>query len=265
MVREEDTIAVALSGGKDSTLTLYTLHELSEGYGFNVIAISIDEGIKGYRDESLKVARENTASLGVEHHVVAFKEAVGMTLDEIVKKVLPLDVEPRSACTYCGVFRRRLINVKARELGANKVATGHNLDDEIQTILMNFLRGDFQSVLRLSQTAPSDLLVKRIKPLSILFEKEIAAYVLLEEIPVYFGECPYAQAGLRSLVRDQLNEMESKHPGSKLNFYSFIRGTLAQPQIKYPRAVLGRCSICGEPTPNVVCKFCELLKRLREK
>ena len=253
-------IGVALSGGKDSTVTLFMLKKIfSKRKDVDLFAISVDEGIKGYRDKSLKIARENCKELEVEHHIISFKETIGYTLDEIVSKSKDL-----GECTYCGVFRRFCLNKKARELELNKIATGHNLDDFSQSILMNFVNGDLEKLARLGphiKVQPG--LIPRILPLRIIPEKEVTLYAIINNIKFYDGICPYSIHALRGKFRDILDELEYINPGTRhsiVKSYDGIKDILIQ---KFPPAKLNKCNICGEPTSQEICKACELLRSLK--
>jgi uncharacterized protein (TIGR00269 family) len=226
-----------------------------------VAAVTIDEGIKGYRDHSLPVARDNAEELEVEHLIVSFKDAYGATLDEIVK-VAKKKKSRQHPCTYCGVMRRSLLNKAARELGADKLATAHNLDDEAQAIMLNYVRGDFSRLHRLGPIySPREGFVPRIKPMREIPEKEIALYALLKDIKVHLAVCPYAN-GIHTEIRDFLNDFEVKHPNTKfmiLRMFDRMKPHLAGAM---PEFEMQRCNFCGEPTPTSVCKACELLVQL---
>ena len=142
MVEDGERIAVAVSGGKDSTALLFSLHRILAGRDVEMVAVTVDEGIAGYRDDTIIAARAIAAKLGIEQEIVSFREMYGYDLDEMVvgKKVAP--------CTYCGVFRKNALNHTAKRLGASKVATGHNLDDEAQSVMMNYLKGDMERLMR---------------------------------------------------------------------------------------------------------------------
>ncbi|MEA3458453.1 MAG: tRNA 2-thiocytidine biosynthesis TtcA family protein, partial [Candidatus Thermoplasmatota archaeon] len=138
-------IGVAISGGKDSLVALHIINDIfSKRREIDIIAITVDEGIKDYRNKSIEIAANYCKKLGVKHHVVTFKEMVGKTLDEIASKNNEL-----GECSYCGVFRRLCLNSKSKELRITKLVTGHNLDDMAQSILMNFTNGDVQKLARL--------------------------------------------------------------------------------------------------------------------
>ena len=172
LINEHEMIAVALSGGKDSVLTLYALKNYQNYLDFDLVAISVDEGIEGYRQHGIDSAIDNAEKLDVELIQKSFKTEEGFTLDDIYSGF-------KSACIPCGVFRRNILNKTAYELGADKIATGHNLDDEIQSFLMSFARGD---LIKFSKFGPQlDIihpkLIPRIKPLWNTPEKEVGTYL----------------------------------------------------------------------------------------
>ena len=139
-----DTIGVALSGGKDSMTTLYVLNQIAKRQRTTkLIAIAIDEGIKGYRNETIKFAKKVCKENNIPLEIASFKKEYKNNLDQILKKN---KIKP---CTVCGVFRRYLLNKKAQELKLNVLATGHNLDDEAQSLLMNQFRNNMTATTRL--------------------------------------------------------------------------------------------------------------------
>ncbi len=253
MIERGEKTGVALSGGKDSTTVLKILTKM----GFEVCAILIDEGIGGYREKTLKDAKELCKTLEVRLHVVSFKEAFGHTLDEIKKNA------PENACTYCGVFRRMLLNKKAGQLGLDKLATGHNLDDETQAILMNYVRADLNRLIRLGMSSDKMGMVKRIKPLKEMPEKEVALFTHLKGLDVSFDECPY-QISFRSGIRDFINRLEDENPGIK---FSILRGyQKIFPYIsKHELQKLKRCERCGGPSSQKTCKTCKLLDTIKAR
>lgn len=258
MIQKGDKIAIALSGGKDSVILTYVMNKLySVRKDIELFAITVDEGIAGYRPPTVKIAKKIADELGIEHLVVSFKENFGMTLDEMVKRG---DKKP---CTYCGVFRKYLLNRTAREMGATKLATGHNLDDETQTILMNFLNADMERMARLVPQRVQEGLVMRIKPFRYIYEKEVVVYGLLNNLPMDFDECPYSEFPVRAVVRDFLYEFENKYPGRKFSVMSSFEKMIPCLKSMYPQIDLNRCERCGEPTPREVCQACKLLEELK--
>ena len=252
-------IGIAISGGKDSTVALCAARDIfSKRANVDLIGITVDEGIKNYRDESIKIARDNCKGLGVEHHVISFKDMVGKTMDDIASKHDEL-----GECSYCGVFRRLCLNKKSKEIGIHKLVTGHNLDDMAQSILMNFVNGDVQKLARLGphkKIQPG--LVPRMFPLRVIPEKEVALYAIAKNIEYHDGECPYSTRALRGVFRDVIDDLEYKNPGTRhsiLNSYDGIKEPLLD---KYPPAELNKCSRCSEPTSQDVCKACILKERI---
>lgn len=258
MIKSGDKIAVALSGGKDSFLLLNVLYEIvSVRRDVELFVISVDEGIEGYRDRLLTRASSFLKELGLFYRVGSFREEIGRTLDEIVSMGFK-----ETPCSFCGVFRKRILNRLAREHGATKVATGHNLDDEAQSILMNYLKGDIERLARLMPLRPIEGFIPRIKPLREIPEREITLYGLLEDLPTTVMECPYASRAFRSDIREVLNILEDRHPGIS---YSIIRGfEKIRPLLpdRLEEEEIWRCETCGEPSSGRICKACMLKARI---
>ena len=255
-----DHVAVGVSGGKDSSVLLYLLSKFKDRLGIEVSAIIVDEGIKGYRDKTMKKAENFTSSLGIKLHKVSFKEVAGDSLDNLIRRARSKGMNIR-ACTICGVFRRQALNLKAREIKANKVAIGHNLDDEAQSILANYIRGDILRGIRLGAkpaVVEDDLFIPRVKPLIYIPEKEVALYALLKELPVDFAECPYAMESFRWSIRDIINLLEDRYPGTKYSIVKTYEKLLPALRESVEVEKLKRCKVCGEPSSRDVCKACEL-------
>jgi len=257
---QKATIAVAVSGGKDSVVALRALHGLlSPRRGTRLLAITIDEGVKGYRPSAVRIAALNCKQIGVEHHVVSFRQMFGLSLDSTRGKWG--DATP---CTYCGVLRRHCMNRKARQLGADLLATGLNLDDTAQSILMNICRGDVERLARLGPHGRAqDGLVPRIQPLRQVTDKEAFLYATLKGYPVHHSVCPYAADAMRNRFRDMVLELEKASPGTRfciLNSYDAIKKGL---EPMFPPAGLVRCRNCGEPSVGELCEACKLVDTLK--
>ena len=257
MIAENEKIAVAVSGGKDSTALLFCLHRILSEREVELVALTIDEGIAGYRDDTIQAAKAIARQLGVKQHMVSFQEEYGSSLDRIVlgKRVAP--------CTYCGVFRKHALNRAARNLGADKIATGHNLDDEAQTVMMNYLKGDLERLMRLRPRRTQKGLVPRIKPLRMMPEKEIALYCMVNGIFFQSRECPYAGLSLRAEVRDMMNALESQFPGTKLSTVQGFESLAQRMQGDWAQMDLAACQKCGEPCVGESCKACQLLEEIK--
>jgi uncharacterized protein (TIGR00269 family) len=265
MLEFNDRIAVAVSGGKDSISLLHVLAKIEQGYPkASLVAVSIDEGIKGYRDEALKIAAVNCKKLGIRHHIISFKELYGFTLDEIVSTLKMKGERELTPCAYCGVLRRKALNIIARKVEADKLATAHTLDDEVQTILLNILHGD---VLRIAREKPvmdetNPKLVRRIKPFCEIPEKETALFAYVKKVKFQSIPCPYASEAMRNDIRLFLNRMEEKHAGIKFTIFNSaekIRQALEKIAVKEG---LRECSRCGEPTTQELCKACQMLQNI---
>ncbi len=253
-------IAIGASGGKDSQTAVFLLHKIL-GCRKNVrlTAITVDEGVAGYRAQTIPKVQELCKDLDIEHVIVTFDEVAEMDLDGMVRRT-----DERDACTYCGVFRRRSLNLKAKEIGVDHLALGHNLDDMAQSILMNFMRGDVERLARLGpheRVQPG--LVPRIQPLRAIPEKETLLYAMLSELPFSDAECPYAKHAMRNEYRNIVDEMEHRHPGTRhsiLGSYDRLRPLMRD---GFPQSALRECA-CGEPTLNERCKACEMLEKIRK-
>ena len=261
MLEPRDRIAVAVSGGKDSVTLLHIMVEIEKRFPSTLYAVTIDEGIRGYRDEAMEIAAENCKKLGVEHITLSFKELYGYTLDEIVKLTKGKDLAP---CSYCGVLRRKALNIAAKNAKVDKLATAHNLDDETQTILLNLMHG---SPFRMAKIKPVTLItrdgfVKRIKPLCEVPEREIALYAYLKGIRFQSVPCPYAGEALRNDIRNILNRLEEKHPGIKYTIYRSMEKIRPALESFIEEPEMGRCKICGEPAVGDVCQSCQMLQEL---
>jgi len=266
MFRFDDRIAVAVSGGKDSVSLLHVLAKIELKHPkAQLLAVTVDEGIKGYRDEALRIAEENCERLGVEHRVVSFKELFGCTFDQMVRRLRDREDVKLTPCAYCGVLRRKALNKVAREIGADKLATGHTLDDETQTMLLNILHGD---VLRIAKEKPVTdgvhaKLVPRIKPFCEIPERETALYAYVKGISFQSNPCPYAAEALRNDARMMLDSMEEKHPGIRFTIFKSIEKIRPALEETAKKEGLGECSECGEPTTEKVCRTCQLLKHIK--
>ena len=258
MIKKGEKVALGLSGGKDSTSMLHSLSKVRKSLPFELIAITIDEGIKGYRDSTIANAEKEAKALGVEHHVFSFKDEYGKTLDSLLKGT------DKPGCSVCGVLRRRLLNKKARELGATKLAIAHNLDDLVQTIMLNLMRNEPLRFSRMElPLVENPKLVPRIKPQMMLTEKEVSVYAVLHGHE--FGPaccCPHVEGAMRKQVKGHMNSLEEKFPGTKAKmaaaFFAVQKDMRRGMEGEYE---MGSCSKCGEPSAEGTCMACRMLKR----
>ncbi|MBI5392800.1 TIGR00269 family protein [Candidatus Woesearchaeota archaeon] len=261
LIKKRDHIVVAVSGGKDSITLLYILNKLKQKLSFTLTALAIDEGIVGYRDKTLVTVTNFCKQYDIALQIVSYKDSFGKSLDQF----LTTTHKNTKPCTLCGAFRRTLLNKYARIYSASKLATGHNLDDESQAILMNLLRGTPQASARLGpQTGviEDNMFIPRIKPLYFIPEKQIAAYSFMVGFNIEYGECPYAVQAYRGIVGELLNGYEQKHRGAKKNMINlFLKNKKRLMKLSMEQEEkVNYCSRCKEPSATAVCKTCLLLE-----
>jgi uncharacterized protein (TIGR00269 family) len=263
MLSFNDRVAIAVSGGKDSISLLQILAKMERKYPrASLVAVTVDEGICGYRDEALKIAEENCKLLEIEHHMVSFKHLFGFTLDEIVQRIRTRNNE-LTPCAFCGVLRRKALNVAALEVKANKIATGHTLDDEVQTSLLNIFHGD---IAKLSAEKPitdtiHPKLVQKVKPFCEIPERESALYAYVKDINFQSTPCPYAGEAMRNDIRNLLNAIEERHAGTKFTVFKSMEKL--RPALKIlEKSEFQECKECGDPAAGNLCMACQLLKQV---
>jgi len=258
-LKDVKKIAVALSGGKDSTIVLHILSKLAAKNRIELIAISIDGGVKNYEDITMENARKVCKSLDVEHHIFTFKNEFDYSLDD-------LSLAKPGQCN-CGIFRRHLLNKKARELGAEKLATGHNLDDEVQSILMNTMRGDVKKIIRGEGIVRNEKFVPRMKILQKCPEDEVDLYAKLLYPDMDFSRtCPYRKEVLRLDIKKLLDKLEEKHPGIKFQIFEGNK-KIREAMMKNMEEIgsPNECSLCGELCSGEICQTCNSLKEIDRK
>jgi len=258
-LRGGERLAVAVSGGKDSVVALQLISDiLGPRKDVAICAVTVDEGIESYRPSAVPLVSGLCDSLGLEHIVVSFKDLYGTTMDDIARARRDL-----SACSYCGVLRRAAMNRAAREWRADFIATGLNLDDTAQSILMNLCRGDVERLARLGphrSTQPG--LVRRIQPLRTVPESETTLYAMIRRLEHHHLECPYAPEAVRNAYREALSQLEDRFPGTRHSILKSYDEMLPALSAACGPAKLDKCS-CGEPTVGRSCKACNLLSSLR--
>ncbi|GBF93400.1 hypothetical protein Rsub_06438 [Raphidocelis subcapitata] len=207
LFRAGERVAVAASGGKDSTVLAHmlTLLNARHGYGLDLLLLSIDEGIAGYRDDSLATVKRNEETYGIPLTVLSYRDLYGWSMDEIVR-----EIGTRNNCTFCGVFRRQALDRGASLVGADKIATGHNADDVAETVLLNILRGDAPRLARCASAfTGAGGPLPRVKPFKWTYEKEIVLYAHFKRLDYFSTECVYAPYAARGFARDLIKDLEA--------------------------------------------------------
>ena len=258
MIKNNDLVCVGVSGGKDSLVLLDTLKKMSESHNFKIIAVTIDEGIPGYRDEALDIVKEFCTKLDVEFKTYSYKDLFDLTLSESLEL---RESKKTSSCSICGTFRRRALDHAAKEIGANVIATGHNLDDTLQTFLINTLSGDTSKIGWMDpQNEGKEL--RKIKPLSEIYESEIVFYAFTNSLPFQSEPCPHMNEGIRTEIREFLNSLEDHRSGIKNNMYHSIlkiSNIVKAADEKEKR----NCQICGNECSGIICSVCSMISNLK--
>jgi uncharacterized protein (TIGR00269 family) len=279
MFHPREKVIVGLSGGKDSLVLLYNVMKLQQRYPKSpeIEAILIDEGIKGYREESTSIAKKMCDVWNIKLHIVDFKTYFGLELDRIIPKLKNLKI---NACTICGTVRRRLLNMKSLELNGDKLAIGHNLDDQVETFLQNILRNDLNKiVINPPNGNPIDdrkKFVSRIKPLMSIPEEEIVRYCYYKEFPIQSNPCPYSIGFsiLRKKVQDFVNHLELHSPEIKYNLQKANENFVSNykpknlsnnfSDSKINKTQYQICPNCSNPMGLLrkICYYCELKEKI---
>ncbi|MEM2130991.1 MAG: TIGR00269 family protein [Candidatus Woesearchaeota archaeon] len=276
LLSKKEKICVAASGGKDSSSLLYLLNKI----GYNVEALAIDEGIKGYRDKTLEDLKKLCLKHNIKIRIESFEKNFSLNLDNLV-------VNEKRPCSACGILRRRLLNLFSKDYDV--IATGHNLDDEAQAILMNLFKSNIELLKRLGPITGEKSNIddkikidnnkinnnnnnkeenknkkkgftKRVKPFYFCSEKEILIYSFLNKLEVSYNECPHVFNSFRAKVRDYLNELESKKKGTKVNIVKWF----LKLKFKKNKEQINYCKLCGEPSSNEICNVCNYLSKLEK-
>ncbi|XP_028178080.1 cytoplasmic tRNA 2-thiolation protein 1 [Ostrinia furnacalis] len=255
-----DSVAIAASGGKDSTVLAHVMKTLNQryDYGLNLMLLSIDEGITGYRDDSLETVKQNRDDYEMPLKILSYKDLYGWTMDEIVAQI-----GRKNNCTFCGVFRRQALDRGAALLNVKCIATGHNADDIAETVLMNVLRGDIARLKRCTAiTTGSEGTIPRVKPLKYTYEKEIVMYAHYKKLVYFSTECVFAPNAYRGHARALLKDMEKIRPSCIMDIIYSGETMAVKEEVTLPKQ--GICVRCKFVSSQEVCKACVLLEGLNK-
>ncbi len=259
---KKDKVLVACSGGKDSTVTLFILKKL----GYNVEAITVDAHIGCYTKDNLERLRKLCTDIGVKLYEVPFREKVGKSLCYI-QSVLKSKGHYFKSCHTCGVLRRYLLNMEARKIQPDVIVTGHNMDDEAQSTLMNLFRNNMEVAARLGPKTglkEDSKFVPRAKPLYFTREKDVILYSKAKEFHVKYGACPCSVDSYRREVRNIFSFIEGKYPDAQEKIISSFMKMLPKLRKQYSTMdEIKHCEKCGEPSSRDICNTCSLLDKIR--
>ena len=246
---KHEKILVAISGGKDSTTTAYLLKK----FGYSVEGIFIDLCVDDYSKKCLKVVKKFCNEIGIKLHVYDLKKEQGKGMKYFWNKNKSLN-----HCAVCGVFKKWILNKEARRLKFDKIATGHNLDDEAETFLLNVCKGSLRLGLKsgvLTKNISDKKFVPRLKPLFYGEGKEIKDFAKVKKLLFIRGICPYREDSYRVEIRKFVEGLTKKQ---KENIIKNLKRV--QKKFKREKVKINYCEICGEPCKKKVCKRCELVK-----
>ncbi|KAF8556264.1 hypothetical protein OG21DRAFT_1409396 [Imleria badia] len=257
-----DKVAIGASGGKasDSTVLAYVMKTLNDryNYGLDLYLLSIDEGITGYRDDSLETVKRNQQQYELPLKILTYEELYGWTMDAIVS-----EIGKKNNCTFCGVFRRQALDRGASSLNVDHIVTGHNADDIAETVLMNVMRGDIARLGRctLICTQGEDS-IKRSKPFKYAYEKEIVMYAYFKKLDYFSTECIYSPDAYRGHARTFLKDLEVARPSAIIDIIHSGEAFEVREDVKATQKPQQTCKRCGYMSSNELCKACTLLEGL---
>ena len=269
LIVEGDRVGIAISGGKDSLVLMYILGKLRKlgriPRNVELVAFSIDEG-QPYscvrRSNSADAVKRISEEFNIEYRVYALKDLLGVSALEVAEGLWKKGLNTHM-CTICGVLRRRAMNIIGRELKLTKIATGHNLDDEAQTVVLNVLTNDVKRFAWFGAMPVNEVedFIPRIKPLRYVREEEVALYAYYHGIPLMTFECPFVYNNPRYGLKFTIDEWEEDNPNVKYNIVSFgdQLAKIVGRHFSEGGFRLNRCKYCGFPTSGEVCRVCELV------
>lgn len=211
MIQDGDRIAVALSGGKDSTAMLMGLKNLQIFFPkkFEIIAVSIDPGFEHFDRSILERMCE--------------KIGVKLIIEESHAKEIVFDIrKEKNPCSLCANIRRGILNSVVNREGYNKIAIGHNQDDVIETLILNlFYAGNINTFAPVSYMDRSK--VTLIRPLVYAPEKDIKKFIKRNNIEIMPKACPMDGYSKREEIKKMINEMNMTNPMLKANLFGAIK------------------------------------------
>lgn len=265
MFTNQDRILVAVSGGKDSLSLWDILWRLGYQADGLYIGLGIDGGMR-YSSESQRLTEKFAMERNLKLHVISVSQQYGESIPEMAARTTR---GKRKPCSVCGLSKRHIMNRTAREQGYDVLTTGHNLDDEAAVLFGNTLNWITGYLVRQGPVLEANRpgLVRKVKPLCRIYEREMAAYAVLRGIDYIYEECPHAVGSKQIYYKELLNKLEADRPGAKLSFYlSFLQAKdkgLFTPQADPDIPLLHPCPSCGQPTSAPgECAFCRMVVKV---
>lgn len=264
MFNQHDLLLIAVSGGKDSLSLWDILTRLGYAVDGLYIGLGIDGGVD-YSNSSLEYASNFAHQHELKLHIVDIKAEYGETVPALAMRTPRGRHKP---CSVCGITKRHVMNQLAQQASYDVLITGHNLDDEAAILFGNTLAWFGSYLIRQGPVLEADRpgLARKVKPLCRMYEREMAAYALLQGIHYIHDECPYAVGSTSIYYKEMLNRLEADRPGAKLSFYlSFLQARQAglfSSQADERGALVHNCTQCGQPTTAPgLCIFCRMFTK----
>lgn len=208
-----DSIAVGISGGKDSSVLLYCLYlyQKFSKKDFKIVGIYID---LGFGQKGMEEVQSFFNNFNIE--IKTFPSQIYDILKLNTKKDGSIE------CSICSKLRKGALVNYAKELGCNKMAFGHHSDDAVETLFMNMIHGG-----RVSTFQPNMYLDRSgmilIRPLIYAYESDIARVCKELGMPISKNTCPNSGHTERQAIKDLLNQIYQNYPEAKNNFQLMLR------------------------------------------
>jgi len=259
MFREDATVGVAVSGGKDSAALL---HILRRAYPkLKLIALHVNLGISAYSEHCQNKVEKLADMLKVELHVFDLYKELGIRIGDFKKTPFK-----RKLCSVCGTIKRRVFEEMAVKVRAQVLATGHNLEDVAGIMLNNFLHGQWEHFIRLKPVLPplANGMASKVKPLIRCLQNENLLYCLYEDVPFREIDCPFStRTGVRKRA-ETLELLSKDNPYFKHQLLNRFLELIPLLENFKPKPTLGKCKMCGFPSSDEVCAFCKRISLLRK-
>ncbi|MHC1589370.1 MAG: TIGR00269 family protein [Candidatus Hecatellaceae archaeon] len=257
MFPADASVAVAVSGGKDSAALLHSLREAFPAV--QLVAVHLNLGIPEYSEAAERSVEALCRSLNVELKVYRLKDEEGFTIGDFKATKYG-----GKLCSVCGVVKRRRLGKIAAELKVDALVTGHNLDDTVESLMATFTGGDFQQLVRLKPVLPAQPpFPRKVKPFYRTPEREALLYAEILGLPFSRRKCPYLP-GSRSLRGKRLLDLwEAEEPGFKYRMLAAFEKLIPLLEQAVPQPEYTYCRVCGLPSSQPVCADCRRIEALK--
>lgn len=208
MIEPGETVAVGVSGGKDSLVLLKLLAGLRQYVNFSLEAITIDMG------------------LGMDYGPVAeFCEDLGVPYTVVKTEIGPIIFDYRkekNPCSMCSKMRRGALNQAIVDKGIRKLALGHHYDDAVETFMMSLIYEGriscFQPVTDLDRMG-----VVQIRPMLYIHEKTVDNFAVRMGLPVVENRCPVDRHTKREEIKQLVYDLSKTYPDLKERIFGAMQ------------------------------------------